>query len=210
MSSQSHLFHESKVLPINDHLSLLCKQYLASALRPTHPSHANVTTPLGPRNKKFTLQSKFLPEVQPFLTDGILPPPDYKKTISQLHTSAVQEAIQSSAPNPILGLIPPEIDPSELSLHRHYRTILSQLRSGHCPKLQSYLHSINAAPSPDCPLCPDVPETVQHLFSCPHNPTDLTPPALWSHPTLVAEFLSTHPSFSMLPALPRPLPEPPP
>ena len=34
---------------------------------------------------------------------------------------------------------------SELSLHRHYRTILSQLRSGHCPILQSYLHSINAA-----------------------------------------------------------------
>ena len=129
---------------------------------------ANVTTPLGPRNKKFTLQSKFLPEVQPFLTDGILPPPDYKKTISQLHISAVQEAIQS------------------------------------------YLHSINAAPSPDCLLCPEVPETVQHLFSCPHNPTDLTPTALWSHPTLVAEFLSTHPSFSMLPALPRPLPEPPP
>ena len=58
-----------------------------------------------------------------------------------------------------------------MTLDRHYRTILFQLYSSHCSKLQSYFHFINAAPSPDCP---DVPETVQHLFSCPHNPTDLT------------------------------------
>ena len=70
--------------------------------------------------------------------------PDYKKTIFQLHTSAVQEAVQYSTPNPILGYIPPEIDPSELTLPRHYRTILSLLRSVNCPQLQGYLHSIDA------------------------------------------------------------------
>ena len=212
MSSQSHLFHEAKVLPVQDHLSLLCKQYLVSALRVSHPSHANVTTPPGERNKKQTLQSKFLPAVQPFLTDGILPPRTYKKTISQLHTSAVQDAILNSAPNPILGQIPPEIDPSELALPRHYRTTLSQLRSGHCPKLQSYLHKINAAPSPNCPSCPNTPtpETVEHLFSCPNNPTDLNPPDLWYQPSNVALFLSSHPSFPVLPPLQLPPPEPPP
>ena len=37
-----------------------------------------------------------------------------------------------------------EIYTYKQTLQRHYRAFLSQLRSGHCPKQQSYLHSINA------------------------------------------------------------------
>jgi hypothetical protein len=40
MASASHQHSEAEVLP---HLSLLCSQYLASALRPHHPSHPIVT-----------------------------------------------------------------------------------------------------------------------------------------------------------------------
>ncbi|MCP4061384.1 MAG: hypothetical protein GY738_29760 [Pseudoalteromonas sp.] len=209
----SHLHQETKILPVQNHLSLLCSQYLASSLRPSHPSFSNVTTPPGPRSKKSTLQSKFLHTVQPFLSpDNTLHPNNYKFTISQLHTSAVTQAINSYPPNPVLNHAPPDINPSEIPLPRHYRTILSQLRSNYCPKLQSYLHSINASLTPNCPSCPadPTPETVHHLFSCPNNPTNLNPIDLWHNPHLVAAFLSTHPSFTGLPPLPRPPPEPPP
>ena len=155
----------------------------------------------------------FLPTLQPFLSpDNTLLPTNYKSTISRLHTSAVTQAINSYPPNPVLNQAPPDINPSEIQLPRHYRTILSQLRSNYCPKLQSYLHSINASLTPNCPSCPanPTPETVQHLFSCPNNPTNLTPMDLWQNPTHVAAFLSSHPSFTSLPPLQRPPPEPPP
>jgi len=46
--------------------------------------------------------------------------------------------------------------------------ILNQLLTGHCPLLSSYLHKIEASPSPDCPLCPGVTEDVDHLLLlCP-------------------------------------------
>ena len=54
-ASQGHLHTETKILPIVDSLNLLCRQYLASALCPSHPSHAIVTAPSGPRNVKHTL-----------------------------------------------------------------------------------------------------------------------------------------------------------
>mgnify|MGYP006863838844 CR=1 FL=1 len=59
------------------------------------------------------------------------------------------------------------------------------------------VHSINTSPLPNCPHCTDVPETVQTLFSCPHNLTHLTPLGLWTenlqHCTLVQipDFLPT-------------------
>ena len=39
-SDIQHLHSESSVLPLPDHLSMLCSQFLAGALRPTHPSYA--------------------------------------------------------------------------------------------------------------------------------------------------------------------------
>ncbi|KAF2348308.1 Reverse transcriptase domain [Trinorchestia longiramus] len=38
MASASHLHRETGVLPVADHLSLLCSQYLLSSLRPHHPN----------------------------------------------------------------------------------------------------------------------------------------------------------------------------
>ena len=60
-------------------------------------------------------------------------------------------------------------------LPRPYRSTLSQLRSGYCSRLQSYLHRVGRAPSPACPDCGSAPHTTEHLFSCPESPTDLAP-----------------------------------
>ena len=197
-ASSSHLHSESKILPVDDHLQLLCAQHLASA------------RPLGPRPKKCTLQSRFLEPVSPFLTEGILPLTSYKLTIANLHTQYVQNAISNLDPNPVLNTPAPPIHPSETQLPRPYRSILTQLRSSYCSRLQSFQFGIDKSPSPICPHCRQDEQTTNHLFSCPSFPTTLSPIDLWESPVDVAHLLQSHPDFSQLPDLPRPPPEPPP
>ena len=207
-SSLSHLHNETKFLPVKEHLELLCTQYLASSLRPNHPNFPTVTKSSGPRNKKHTLQSRFFPQLEPFLApDGTTPPDSYKTILKQLHTYAVGEAMEALEPNCVLNSPPPEINDTEITLPRPYRTTLSQLRSGWCSKLNSYLFLIKVSPTNLCPLCRSTEDSVDHLFSCPTHPTPLTPEDLWHSPLEVAQFLKNHPSFSAhLPPLPRPPP----
>ena len=65
MASTDHLHQEASVLPVRAHLSMLCSQFLLSALRPNHPSHPTVTADSGPRNIRHTLQSRFRPSISP-------------------------------------------------------------------------------------------------------------------------------------------------
>ena len=159
----------------------------------------------GPRSKKRTLQSLFLPRVAHLTTDGIVEPDAYRQVLRSLHTSAVAGAI-SAAPNRILGAPPPDIDSSEAELTRSCRTTLSQLRSGHCSRLAGYLHRIGALPSPTCPDCLSTDQTVEHVFMCPSSPTDLTTEDLWVNPAGVIQFLAGTSSFSNLVLSDPPLP----
>ena len=210
MSCIGHLHAETLTLPVKDHLSLLCAQFLARTLIPSHPSHPITTSPSGSREIAKTLQSRFLPTVTPYLTRGTLPPNSYKTTLQSLHTSAVNSAIASRPLNRILQLPPPPIAEEEESLPRPYRTTLSQLRSGFCSSLNTFKVIVGRAPDNLCTSCRGAPETPSHLFSCPSHPTTLTVEDLWDRPRSVAEFLHTlSPPFN-LPPLPRPPPEPPP
>ena len=124
MASTAHLHAESQTLPIEPHLSLLCSQFLARALQPSHPSFPTVTAPSGPRSIRNTLQSRFIPSVSPLLTDGVMPPSNFKLALADLHTTAVQTSlnsapplIESSPPNPhpLTHLKPPSLAPTALS-----------------------------------------------------------------------------------------------
>ena len=211
MASVSHLHSETEILPVADSLSLLCRQFLASALRPSHPSFPLVNQTRGPRPMKHTLQSRFLPSINHHLVDGSLPPDSYPSTLKSLHSEAVASAIDSADPNRVLRAPPPAICPSEKLLPRPTRTTLSQLRSGHCASLRSYQARIGLTPDPICPDCTNDDHTVQHLFSCTAHPTSLTPVDLWTSPWDAALFLSSLPSFSQVqPPRTRPPPEPPP
>ena len=201
MSAIDHLHAETQVLPVESHLSLLCSQFLARALQPNHPSHLTVTSPSGPRNKKHTLQSRFLPDVDPYLVDGTIPPHTYKAVLKSLHTAKVANTLTSRDPNRVLQIPPPPIGEEESSLPRPYRTTLSQLRSGFCRSLNSYQVRIGTTNNPLCPSCDEEPHTTQHLFTCPSHPTFLTPRDLWERPGLTSEFLSSLP-FLNLPPLP--------
>ena len=212
MADQGHLHAETKTLPIREELDLLCKQYLASSLRTTHPCHQQVTSEPGPRadRRVGTLRSRFLPAVQPFLTDGITPPSEYRTILRELHTSAVQTYLNSAPPSKVLLTPPPEIASEELHLPRHHRTVMSQLRSGYCARLNDYRHRIGLSGSDLCPECGRAPHTVHHLFSCQSHPTTLSVRDLWLRPVEVASLLRRMSAFDELPPLEPPVPPPPP
>jgi hypothetical protein len=209
MAFTSHLHAETNTLPVSDHLSLLCSQFLASALRPHHPSFPTVTSLSGPRHMKHTLQSRFLPSLVPYLHNGTIRPDSYRQTIKALHTAAVTSAIAAQDVSKVLNQAPPPIDPSELELPRRFRTTLSQLRSGYSSSLRSFQARLGRHDDPLCPDCHTLPHTTAHIFDCPLNPTNLTINDLWERPREVAWFLAGLPTMG-LPPLPRPQPEPPP
>ena len=157
----SHLHAEAGILQVNDHLRMLCLQFYANTLQPSHPSHPVVTLPLSPRNMKHTLPSLFQQDIAPFLINGVVPPESYKLTIKAIHTESVCRAISKVDTSPtlnhgcncLLGTILPPVDPSEKSLARQHRSCLSQLRSGFCTLLRSYLHVVGRSASDSCPEC---------------------------------------------------------
>ena len=205
---------EAGVMPVADHLDMLSAQYLASALRPSHPSHAVVTAPSGPRSMKATLQSKHQATVAPYLRNGVIEPATYKQVIGKIHTSSVSASISKLGVNRLLGDAPPKIA-SEVSLTRAERSTLSQLRTGHCKRLNDYKHSfLQQSPTAICPECLFRRHTASHLFDCDARPTDLSIRDLWTSPVSVVTFLKSLPSFSFLlppnPPPPPPPPEPPP
>ena len=213
ISSIPHLHQETKVIPVFDHLTLLCKQFLVNALRPNHPSHGVVTNTHNPRARsspiRHTLRDKFFPGIEHVIAGGISTRDDYDEAISTLHTECVSSVLRGYPDNPVLCARTPDIDPSEELLPRAYRTTLSQLRSGYSKHLMSFKHIIGDAPSPLCPSCGEEEHTTCHLFDCSSHPTELVARDLWERPGRVAQYLESLPYFD-LPALARPPPEPPP
>jgi len=105
--------------------------------------------------------------------------------------TAKQSSIQEHfVPNRVLGASPPDISPPENLLPRSVRTTLAQLRSGHCRLLNSYKARITSGISDVCPECGVAPHSVEHLFNCQSNPTQLTGQDLWDDPAAVADFLN--------------------
>ena len=193
MTSVDHLHQETNVLPLKQHAELLTKQYLASFHHPNHPGNADLHRPedLTSRNKKQTVL-KYKQEVQEVF-DQPNPPTAIDKKIKKcnkvLHTKAVSQAINSYAPNRVLGTKPPKIHQEENQLSRKTRVKLAQHRSGFVPDLFSYKHRIDESIPDNCPNCNLTPHDVIHLFNCPMKPTELKPIDLWNKPKKTALFL---------------------
>ena len=213
-SSLSHIHQEAKFAFASDHLSMLCSQFLASSLCPSHPSNTVVTAPPGPRPMKHTLKSRYFSSVEPLLVNGSVDTANHRATLNQIHTQAVNNSISKLAPNPLLGATPPPISPSESRLPRNQRTTLAQLRSGHCRLLGDYKVLTGLGTSALCLECLFRRQTVPHLFNCDAAQTQLTVRDLWINPVTAMVFLVSLSSFSMLassdPPRPPPPPEPPP
>ena len=208
MASRDHLHMEAEVLTVREHLEMLCCQFLATCLQPSHPSHPVVIADPGPRYKKRTLLRYYRAHVENHTgVDGTIADVDAAR--AEIHTAAVVNSIEARGDNRVLDTPPPPIDPEEEQLPRKTRRTLSQLRSGFCPCLEDYRHRVGLSESGICPCCRREEHTVQHVFECPDHPTELRPLDLWLHPNRAAEFLRTLPFFD-LPEVERPPPEPPP
>ena len=211
-ASEGHLHAETHILPIADHLDMLCAQFLASSLRETHPSHHYVTLPPGPRTgtRIPTLHSKYFGQINHLLTNGKTPTDQYSDIIRDIHASTVTNFVINQPDNRVLSAPPPDVSGDEGRLPRHYRTTLSQLRSGRCARLRDYQLRVGWSSEDTCPECAGAVHTVEHLFECPACPTPLTPRDLWLRPVEVATFLRGMSAFAELPPLEPPSPPPPP
>ena len=78
-----------------------------------------------------------------------------KQNLKINHTKIVEDYLNSQDINELIGNKPSDINPSEKSLPRDIRRILSQSRSNKSPFLYSYRNKINPEiyPALNCPLC---------------------------------------------------------
>ena len=132
------MLKETKMLPVQDHLSLISSQYLVRAFQLNNLSHSIVTSLSGNRNMKHTIQSRFLHYVASHLLSGILSPTDYGTSIKSLHTRAVTITKSFLSYNRVLHTVSTQIAPEEANISYPYRSTLSQLRSSFCSSLHFY------------------------------------------------------------------------
>jgi hypothetical protein len=212
-ASIQHLHDECKILPVKEHLSMQCAQFLVSSRHPCHPSHEVTGRLPGVRpDMKPTLQRCFGQVTEKYALDGTISELSLKRAIKEIHTDAVSAYLEGRVPNCVLGTLALEVHPDEALLPRIYRTTMTPLRADFNKDLRSYQKFIHASDDDSCPGCHAFPHTTAHLFSCSSSPTALRPIDLWNRPLVAASFLSSLPSFAHLPPLvpPRPPPEPPP
>ena len=187
MASSEHLHRETKILPLKDHCQMVASQFNLNCHLPGHPGNRLNTKPLPPRKLKPTIRN-FSNKINQHLP--ILDKKDLKKKIKKIHTSSVQDTIAKYPANKVLNTTPPDINKEELQLPRSTRVALSQLRSGYSKLLNSYNNRLDDSKPNICDKCQNTPHDTQHLFSCPNNPTALTPTSLWTKPKLAARFLN--------------------
>ena len=126
------------MLKIKEHTELLSAQYLARCLEPGNVSNPITTRDTSKIRMKETLFTRHHSTVEPLMVAN-----DRKATLRPIHTSAVNQAVNSQEVNVVLDDRPPLINNSEKDLTRKERKTLVQLRSGHCTLIGSYKSRIN-------------------------------------------------------------------
>ena len=164
------------MLKVRDHSDMLSAQFLVNCLEEDHVCHDIITQEPIPRPMKETLHSRHHSTVLHRLGAS------RKKNIQNLHTHAVDSAIQFLGNNIVVKENPPPIAVEEQRLNWRQRCILSQLISGHCHLLQDYKHRVFSEPSDICTDCGASPQDVRHLFVCNALPTVFSPKDLWRNP----------------------------
>ena len=101
---------------------------------------------------KQTLNTKHSSKIARFVTDGAIDTSQYRNILDTLPTESVQQTIDRLEPNPLFGVLPRSISPSETTLTRKQRSTLAQLRSGQCHLLNDYQDLAGRTHSA---LCPD-------------------------------------------------------
>ena len=176
MANIYHIHQESFTLSVKDHSDMLSALYLVNCLEEDHVSHGITIQEPRPRPMKETLHSRHHSTVLPRLGSSMM------EIHQNLHTHAVDSAIQLQGNNRVLKKRPPPISGEEQRLNRRQRCTLSQLRSGYCHQLQDYKHRVFGELSDICTDCGTLPQDMRHMFACTTHTTNLSPEDLWRNP----------------------------
>ena len=155
---------------------MLSAQYLVNCMEEDHVSHGITIQERRPRPMKETIHSRHHSTVHPRLGSNRM------ENHQNLHTHVVDSAIQPKRNYGVLKMRPTPISDEEQRLNRMQRCTLSQLRSGHCHRLQDYKHMVLGKPSDICTDCGASPQDVRHLFACTTYSTDLSLEDPWRNP----------------------------
>lgn len=191
MAPTSHLYQETRMLPVKEHNTMLSDQYLYAMHQPDHPNHHLLHQDRQKRQMRLNIID-FKPHLQEHIKDGVRTEPNYKTGLKMIHDNAHRDNFENLPVNKVLNEIPPKVNfQEERLLTRSVRSTLSQLRSGYSSFLYSYLHRINSRPDNLCPDCKLAEHTTHHVFNCTRrlNRGNLTPIDLWYNPKMCAEFL---------------------
>ena len=143
---------------------MLYVQYLVNCLEEDHVSQSIAIQGPRPRPMKKTLQPRQHSTVLPRLGSNRM-----ESHQQNLHTHAVDSAIQLLGNNIVLKQRPPPISDEEQRLNRRQRCTLSQLRSGHCHLLHDYKHRVFGEPYD---ICTDIFTTSCETSVRLHHPPD--------------------------------------
>ena len=134
----------------------------AASANPNHPCHYLLS------HQPLHRASRLTPQV--LYTD--LLSTIHKHSNSHIHSNFMNIAIEKLGPNTILGIPPPEIENSELTLPRGDRVHLSMFRCGHHLALVTY-HKRMMTPSTKSACTVTLPTIVSHTSwpTVPHSHT---------------------------------------
>ena len=145
-------------------MNLHATNFYLNTLISTHPLHHLNFNNSDPRKMKDTIftNTEYHAGISCITNITNITNEVIKQNLKINHTKAVEDYLNSLDINELIGIKPPDINPSEESLPRDIRRTLSQGRTNKSPFLYSYLNKINPQiyPSPNCPLCKT--ETSKH------------------------------------------------
>ena len=168
---------------------MITKQFVLACHQNNHPCGEIMRKPKPHRSVRKSAKD-FVQDVS-HLTDpnNKVSTDKYKMGLQSIHTDTVNRIISNYDVNAVLGTRPPDVASNENKLPRSTRSILSQLRSGKCKLLNSYMSRLDPEIADQCPACKGSPPDTAHLFNCPANPTQLATSTLWTDPIAAATFL---------------------
>ena len=102
MSSIDHQHMEAEIMMVEEHLDMICTQFLVLSLQPNHPSVPIVTADSGPRNMKQNLQRRYAAQVEGFRgEDGTIE--DVDTAIKTIHRLGVERSIRAKGSKRVLN-----------------------------------------------------------------------------------------------------------
>ena len=143
MADVAELHQEARELPVRQHNELISQQFAIACHLPQHPCHQLCHRPPDDRpERQQSLIGRFRHNIQQYLTEKPFSNTRCKSAISSIYQDVVGTVIESSS-SKLLNGRPPPISTAEQTLPRKTRTILTQLRSGHCRILGQYMNRID-------------------------------------------------------------------